>query len=585
LRCHSSRPHEKNIENEKIRILLMGNPNVGKSVIFSKLTGVNVVSSNYVGTTVDYTVGDVSFGRQRGVMIDVPGVYSLEATSEAEKVAVSLLEEGADVIVCVLDATHLERNLLLANQLREYQIPIVYSLNLLDVAERQGIKIDAAKLSEELGAPVIPTVAIKNAGLMDLLRKAVSFAKEKAKPEPKLSDEERWLKIKDIVAKVQTEVEKKTTFMDLLEDKTIQPWPGIPIALLVLILSLGVVIGGGKGLRALVLLPLVRDVIQPFLTNIVSLLVPPGIFRNLLVGEFGIFIIGIEWPFALILPYVFLFYIVFSFLEDSGFMPRIAVLADGVFRRIGIQGGNIIPIMLGYGCAVPAILGSRTANTYKERLIVAALVSFAVPCASQSAAFFALLGDRSVAALAFVYLLSILMGLFVGYVMNRMVPGKSQPMLLEVPNLLWPDKEAFKKKLKIRMKGFLVDAEGPMLMGIIIASLIAETGVLNEFSKLIGPLVEGWLGLPKEASLSLLLGIIRRELAVLPLLELNLSTLQLVVGSVIALFYLPCLSVFAVLAKEFSLKAAVFIGVLTTTFAFIFGGIINKLGGLILGVL
>ena len=215
MRCHSSRPHEKNIENEKIRILLMGNPNVGKSVIFSKLTGVNVVSSNYVGTTVDYTVGDVSFGRQRGVMIDVPGVYSLEATSEAEKVAVSLLEEGADVIVCVLDATHLERNLLLAYQLREYQIPIVYSLNLLDVAERQGIKIDAAKLSEELGAPVIPTVAIKNAGLMDLLRKAVSFAKEKAKPEPKLSDEERWLKIKDIVAKVQTEVEKKTTFMDL----------------------------------------------------------------------------------------------------------------------------------------------------------------------------------------------------------------------------------------------------------------------------------------------------------------------------------------------------------------------------------
>ena len=275
-------------------------------------------------------------------------------------------------------------------------------------------------------------------------------------------------------------------------------------------------------MRALVLLPLVRDVIQPFLTNIVSLLVPPGIFRNLLVGEFGIFIIGIEWPFALILPYVFLFYIVFSFLEDSGFMPRIAVLADGVFRRIGIQGGNIIPIMLGYGCAVPAILGSRTANTYKERLIVAALVSFAVPCASQSAAFFALLGDRSVAALAFVYLLSILMGLFVGYVMNRMVPGKSQPMLLEVPNLLWPDKEAFKKKLKIRMKGFLVDAEGPMLMGIIIASLIAETGVLNEFSKLIGPLVEGWLGLPKEASLSLLLGIIRRNWR-LPLLELNLA--------------------------------------------------------------
>lgn len=584
MKCHSSQ-NQKPISDEKIKILLMGNPNVGKSVIFSKLTGVHVDSSNYVGTTVDYTIGDVNFGRQQGVMIDVPGVYSLEATSEAEKVAVSLLEEGADVIICVLDATHLERNLDLAYQLKEYPIPIVYSLNLVDVAKRQGITIDAKKLSEELGAPVIPTVAIKNTGLMDLLRTSMKLAKEERIPRPKLTEEERWKKIKDIVAKVQTKVDSGPTFIEILEDKTIQPWPGIPLALLVLIISLGVVIGGGKALRALVLLPLVRDVIQPFLTNLVSLVVPPGIFRNLLVGDYGILIIGIEWPFALILPYVFLFYIVFSFLEDSGYMPRIGVLADGLLRRIGIQGGNIIPIMLGYGCAVPAILGSRVANTYKERIIVAALVSFAVPCASQSAAFMSLLGDRSILALASVYLLSILVALLVGIIINKMVPGKSQPMLLEVPNLLWPDKDAFKKKLKLRMKNFLIDAEGPMLLGIVIASVIAETGILNEFSRLIGPLVEGWLGLPKEASLSLLLGIMRRELAVLPLLELNLTTLQLIVGSVIALFYLPCLSVFAVLAKEFSLKVALLIGLATTTSAFLFGGIINQLGRLILGVM
>lgn len=586
MRCHSSHPNEKNISDGKIKILLMGNPNVGKSVIFSKLTGVHVDSSNYAGTTVDYTIGDVSFGRQQGVMIDVPGVYSIEATSEAEKVAVGLLEEGADAIICVLDATHLERNLDLALQLKEYPIPVVYSLNLLDVAKRQGINIDVAKLSEELGGPVIPTVAIKNTGLMDLIRTSMKLANEKGTPGPKLTDEKRWQKTRDIVAKVQTQAEKKeVTFIEVLEDKTIQPWPGLPLAFSVLVLSLGVVIGGGKALRALILLPLVRDVIQPMLNNIVSLFIPAGIFRNLLVGEFGILVIGIEWPFALILPYVLLFYIVFSFLEDSGYLPRIGVLADGVFRRMGIQGGNIIPLLLGYGCAVPAILGSRAANIYKERIMVAALVSFAIPCASQSAAFISLLGDRSIPALISVYLLSLIMGMSVGLIINRIVPGKSQPMLLEVPNLLLPDKDAFKKKIKLRMKHFLLDAEGPMLVGIVIASVIAETDILNEFSKLIEPLVEGWLGLPREASLSLLLGIIRRELAVLPLLELNLNTLQFIVGSVIALFYLPCLSVFAVLSKEFSLRVALLIGLTTTTSAFLFGGLINKLGSLILGVL
>lgn len=580
---HGIAASQKNPSNGKIKILLMGNPNVGKSVVFSKLTGVHVDSSNYAGTTVDYTVGDINFGNKQGIMIDVPGTYSLEATSEAEKVAVALLEENADVIICVLDATHLERNLDLAYQLKEYPIPIVYSLNLMDVAGRQGIKIDVDKLSEELGSPVVPTISIKNIGLRELMEVAIESSKKQVEPGPKLEDQERWDKIREIANKVQSQVDREITFIQKLENWTVQPWPGIPIALLVLIASLGVVVGGGKALRAVILLPLVRQVIMPFLSKLISFIVPAGVFRNVLVGEFGILVIGIEWPFALILPYVFLFYAVFSFLEDSGYLPRIGVLADGILRRIGIQGGNIIPMMLGYGCAVPAILGTRAANSNKERIMVATLVSFAVPCASQSGAFFALLGDRSIFSLIFVYALSILAMLAVGVILNKMITGRSQPLLLEVPNLLLPDKDAFKKKLKLRMKHFLVDAEGPMLIGIVIAAVIAETGILNEISKAIGPFVQGWLGLPKEASLSLLLGIIRRELAVLPLLEMNLNTLQLTVGSVVALFYLPCLSVFAVLTKEFSLKVALLIGLITTASAFLFGGIINHIGSFIIG--
>ncbi|MBU5438980.1 ferrous iron transporter B [Tissierella sp. MSJ-40] len=581
--CHGSGNQSVAVDN-KIKILLMGNPNVGKSVIFSKLTGVHVESSNYTGTTVDYTLGEINFKDREGVMIDVPGTYSLEASSEAEEVAVALLEEGADAVICVLDATHLDRNLDLAFKLKEHSIPIIYCLNLMDVAERQGITIDTEKLSKELDGPVISTVAIKNIGLQDLLKKSIELAGTARTPEPELDDKDRWNKINKIVDKVQSKVEKEPTFIEKLENWTIQPWPGIPIAFLVLIISLGVVVGGGKGLRSLVLLPLVKKVIVPLFTTIVSMIVPAGLLRNLLVGEFGILIIGIEWPFALILPYVLLFYIVFSFLEDSGYLPRLGVLADGLLKRIGIQGGNIIPIMMGYGCAVPAILGTRAATTYKERLMVAALVSFAIPCASQSGAFIALLGDRSIAALVLMYLISFLVIVMVGIVMNRVIPGKSQPMLLEIPNLLMPDKSAFKKKLKIRMKHFLLEAEVPMMLGILLAAIVAETGILDKFSIWLGPLVEGWLGLPKEASLSLLLGIIRRELAVLPLLELNLNTLQLLVGSVVALFYLPCLSVFAVLAKEFSLKTAIAIGIATTVSAFVFAGLINQIGRLILAI-
>lgn len=583
--CHTNVKREIQ-DDGKLKLLLMGNPNVGKSVVFSKLTGMHVDSSNYVGTTVDYTVGDIKFGRNEGIMIDVPGIYSLEATSDAEQVAVGLLEAGADVIICVLDATHLERNLDLAFKLKEYPIPVVYSLNLLDVAERQGITIDVEKLSQQLGSPVIPTIAVRNTGLMELMRRAIELAGQEKQAEEALSDEERWNKIKDIVSIVETKVAKeKETFVEKLEEWTLEPWPGIPIAIFVLLLSLGLVVGGGKALRAVVLLPLVRQVIVPFLAKIISAVIPAGIFRNVLVGQFGILSIGIEWPFALILPYVLLFYVVFSFLEDSGYLPRIGVLADGLLRKIGIQGGNIIPMMLGYGCAVPAILGTRAANTYKERITVATLVSFAIPCASQSGAFIALLGDKSILALVFVYSISVVMMLAVGLIMNKMIKGPTQPMLLEVPNLLLPNRDAFKTKLKLRMKHFLIDAEGPMLAGIAIAAVIAETGILNQFSILIGPFVEGWLGLPKESSLALLLGIIRKELAVLPLLELSLSTLQLVVGSVLALFYLPCLSVFGVIAKEFSLKTAITIALVTTGTAFLFAGIVNQIGQVILGII
>ena len=209
--CHCN-DNNKDIDNTKKKILLMGNPNVGKSVVFSKLTNVHVDSSNYVGTTVDYTGGDVLSKGRQGVLIDVPGIYSLKATSEAEEVAVGLLNEGADVIVCVLDATHLDRNLDLAYKLKEYNIPIIFSLNLLDVAERQGINIDIEKLEEDLQAPVIPTIAIKNKGLNEILEMAMASEEIETNVFEEISDDERWEKAAKTARKVETRVEKRSYF-------------------------------------------------------------------------------------------------------------------------------------------------------------------------------------------------------------------------------------------------------------------------------------------------------------------------------------------------------------------------------------
>jgi ferrous iron transport protein B len=586
MQCHG--PEQAQILNPaEVRILLMGNPNVGKSVIFSKLTGMDVLAANYIGTTISYTYGNFNLGSRKGVLIDVPGTYSLEdATSPAEETAVNMLKDGASAVICVLDATNLERNLNLALQVQQTGLPVVFAINLTDVASAQGVSIDAETLSQELGAPVIATVATRNKGLRELLELAWKVAHSSAPaPIKPLSRQERWQKAVKIASLVQTQEYRQPTFWERMGELTLRPIPGLPIAALVLLATLGLVVGGGKAIRGALLLPLLNNHYVPFITRLITGLLGEGVIRNILVGDYGVLIKGIEWPFALILPYVILFYITLSILEDTGYMPRLGVLVDGILRKIGIQGGTIVPMIMGYGCAVPAILGTRASTSYKERIMVTTLVSLSVPCVAQTGAFIYLLGERSIIALIGVYLFSLAAMLVTGIVMNRVVKGKVDPMLLEIPNLLKPDPAALGKKIWLRTRHFMMEAEVPMLLGIAFAALVVETGFLDSISAYIAPLVTGWLGLPQEASIGLMLGIIRRELAVLPLLELNLSTFQLFVGALVALFYVPCLSVFAVIIKEFNLKTALLIGVFTLFMAFFIAGMVNQVGQLFMAIL
>lgn len=596
MNCHDVKVDES-VAGLDNKILLMGTPNVGKSVFFSQLTGVYVVSSNYVGTTVSFMRGDMTIGKETYSLIDVPGTYTMSATSEAEAVAVKFMESNPKAVLFVLDATKLESGLRLALEVKKYNVPMVYALNMVDVAERKGIKVNIDLLSQKLGAPVIPTIAVKNQGLEEIKKELAKAVKSSLNENDSYchgstcggscggcgpsSDLDYWEQAKELTRQVVTDTNKNPSFLDRLGDQMMKPWPGIPIAILVVILSLGIVVGGGKGLRAGLLLPLVNNVIVPFFRSIFSAIIPEGVIQNILIGEYGIFVISFEWIIALVLPYVLVFQIVFSFLEDSGYLPRISVLFDNIMRKLGVQGGSLINIMLGFGCAVPAIIGTRAATTHKERLMVATMICFAIPCISQTGAIISLTGSYSFGMVLLAFVTGVIIFITTGIVSSKIYKGKVDPLVIEVPALLLPNPKAYFKKLMVRFKQFVIEAEGPMLIAVVIAAVFKESGALDSFARLLEPLMAGWLGLPNEAVIVLVLGIVRREMAVAPLIAMNLDPLQMFVGVVVALLYLPCLSVFGILAKEFKARVAVGIA-LSTTFAALFvGGLVNQIGTLL----
>ncbi|MFU8786198.1 MAG: FeoB small GTPase domain-containing protein [Candidatus Izemoplasmataceae bacterium] len=575
--CQEITPPIKD-RNELKKVLLMGNPNVGKSVLFNRLTGLDVITANYSGTTVSYHEGVMRYQGEKALLIDVPGTYSLKAVSKAEEVATRMLDDGADLIICVLDATHLERNLHLAFDIQKRDIPIIFVLNLGDVAFRRGLEINKHLLSKYLNAPVIETVAVKRIGINELKKAIFSDS-------PKVSNihvDNYSEKSEEITNNVVTNRDVKLSFLEKLGDASIKPLTGIPIAIIVMTLFILFVVRVGEFIVDDLLAPLLENYYIPFIENLVARFVQPGLFYNVLVGEYGLLIKMIEWPIAVILPFVLMFYIAFSFLEDSGYLPRLGVLLDSILRKIGLPGNNIIPFLLGYGCAVPAILSTRAVNSSKERVIVVTLIAIAVPCTAQTAALIVLLGSQSIGALIFVYSLSFLTIILIGLLLNRLIKGKSSPLILEIPNLLMPDLRSLSKKVWVKMKHFIIEAQVPMFIGILVASLAVETGALETFGVWMEPLVVRWLDLPKEASLSLVLGIIRRELAVVPLLEMNLTTIQLITGSVVALFYLPCISVLVVLFKEFKFKLTLLITLSTFLTAFIMGGLVRIILNLIM---
>jgi ferrous iron transport protein B len=563
------------------KIVLMGNPNVGKSVVFSRLTGANVIASNYPGTTVDFSKGRMCLGKEGREIIDAPGTYSLEPSNRSEEVALEMFGQ-ADLIINVADATNLERNLYLTLQILEQKKPVILALNMWDEARHTGIIIDLKKLENELHIPVVPTVALSGEGFSDLVHR-LDEARSPVEIEP-MNDSERWMKIGEIIGNVQQVTHRHHTLRDWISEASIRPFTGVPIALAVIFAALWLVSFIGTTLIAFVFDPLF-SLYTPIALGI-STWLGPGLLQALLIGKLidgridyiqsmGLLTTGIYVPFAMVLPYIIAFYSVLAVFEDSGYLPRLATLTDTLFHRFGMHGFGIIPVFLGLGCNVPGVLAARSLETKKQRFIAATLIAISVPCMAKNAMVFGILGSYGTGYIILVFATLFIVFVSSGLILNRLVKGDSPEICLEIPPYRKPDMLTVLKKTWMRIRWFLQEAIPFLFLGVLLINVLYAVGFVEWLGGIFAPVVQGWFGLPKEATTALLIGFLRKDLAVGMLLPLGMSPLQLVIATTLLTIYFPCVGTFAVMFRELGIRDMIKATAFMAGTAFVVGGVMR----------
>jgi ferrous iron transport protein B len=462
-------------------------------------------------------------------------------------------------------------------------VPVIVALNLWDEAKHKGIEIDVDKLSRHLGVPVIPTVAIKGNGIKDLI---YNFDYRDIVIRNLKDGEERWAEIGKIIKDVQRIEHRHHSWLETLDDMSIRPVTGIPILLLVLYSSFKIIRLIGEGLIDYVAEPFFDNLYGPLIARLSTILGSDGFFHDLLVGQlingeidfgqsFGLLTTGIFIPFASVLPYIIAFYFVLGLLEDTGYLPRLSVLADNIMHRVGLHGFSVIPMILGFGCNVPAALAARNLESRREKFIASTLMAIAIPCMAQIAMILGLLGPHGARYIGYVFFVLGAVWVIIGLVLNRLLPGFSSDLLLEIPPFRPPVISIVAKKLWIRISNFLHEAVPLMLLGVFSVNLLYVLGVFDTLAVIIGPFLNRLFGLPDKAISALLMGFLRKDLAMGMLAPLGLTAKQLVTASTVLTIYFPCIATFAVLLKELGiidmLKSTMIMLVTTLTV----GGFVN----------
>jgi ferrous iron transport protein B len=568
------------------KIFIAGNPNVGKSVVFSRLTGVNVISSNYPGTTVELISGNLKLGEESVEVVDFPGTYSTEPTTKAEEIALSLLKELPKeeiVVINVIDSTNLERNLYLTLQLIEEGFPVLACLNMCDDTKHRGISIDIQKLERLLGIPVVSTSAITGIG-MKLLIERLRDAKPISRNRP--GHQERWQEIGLIIEQVQHLEHRHHTLRELLEDVSVRPFSGMIMAALVMFASFKVVRFIGELLIEKISDPVFFRFYQPFLEKVSLVLGGKGFLHHLLIGELisgridfkqslGILTTAPYIEFAIVLPYLISFYFVLGILEDAGFLPRLAMLLDNLMHRLGLHGFAIIPLLLGFGCNVPGILSTRILESKRERFITSTLISIGIPCIPLQAMLFGLLGSFGGFYVSGVYLVLFAIWLVVGIILNKALKGYSPEFLIEIPSYRFPPFPVLWQKLFLRTKGFIIEAFPVVLLGVLIVNVLLFFRLFDFITDIFSPMMKGLFGLPKEAVIALVVGFFRKDVAVGMLVPLVLNAKQLFISAVLLAVSFPCIATFAVFFKELGLANLIKATIIMIIVGLMVGTILN----------
>lgn len=637
------------IPRRTMELGLVGNPNVGKSTLFTKLTGVGVMVSNYPGTTVEFKEAGFVRSDIKVNVHDLPGAYSLSGESEDETVALKMLAENDfDAVVVVVDATRLESSLVLAFQVMELGHKVIVALNQMDLAMKRH-EFDVDRLRSILGVPIHPVTALTGEGVDELVQSIVdgeavvsdfkvsydshiedyirdlsaimpdgrypkrgaalkllegneyisSLYGEDVNHQSYLASKEfraqhgesinihitrdRYGEAGRIRKEVLTPRKGPLPLVERISDLTMRPLTGIPILMGVLsFIFLAIVIVGEM---------LEEELEELFDLVVGDVLIDLG---ESLAGDLGAAIgsgvtLGFEAIIVLIVPFVMVWYIILALLEDSGYMPRAVALLDGAMHKVGLHGRAVIPMLVGIGCSVPAILATRTAGSKRERLILSTLIVMAVPCGAQMAIIIGLVSRFvGIGAAAGIFILLLGLLLLLGFVMDKWLRKEPTCLAMEIPELRRPTARNVGYKTYSRSKDFFVIAFPFLLVGSIIVEILLSYDALDFIVDPMSFLTVGILGLPAITIIAFLFGILRKELAVGMLmtlfgaaavsdLALFMTPEQFIVFGVVMAIYMPCLATWAVLVKELGLKNAVAVGTASIIVAVAVGGLVNLL--------
>ena len=583
--CHS--PGQTTTqETATSAIVLVGAPNVGKSLLFHRLTGTYVTVSNYPGTTVEIARGRLDlFPGSTLALLDTPGLRSLLPITEEEQITKDILvRDNVAVIVHVADAKDLERSLALTLQLMELGPPVVLVLNMIDEALKVGLEINRRALEEKLKIPVVLTSALENQGIAEL-REAIAQALQNAENPRRTRDFslDEILETHRRAHALASEVLRHTrttsrSWNERLSQLTLNPFIGGIILVLVL-WGLYEVVGvfGAQIAVGFLENTLFGEYINPWVTQLVQRLLPWAFLQDLLIGEYGVITLGLRYAIAIILPIVTTFFFAFALIEDSGYLPRLAMLIDRLFKVIGLSGRAVIPIVLGFGCDTMATLVTRTLETRREKLIATFLLALAIPCSAQLGVILGLLAGHSLAVGIWVGVIA-LNFLVIGYLTAKLLPGERSLFYIEIPPLRWPSLSNVLVKTYTRVHWYLKEILPFFLVASVAIWLGQITGVFGVLVNALAVVVQA-IGLPRETAVAFLFGFFRRDYGAAGLYDLHnagaLSGVSLVVAAVTLTLFVPCVAQFMITAKERGWKTAIAMAAFIFPYAFFVGWVVN----------